>query len=295
MTPGAHMMIWSRLSGGCVRQRGGIVAEFPALPLWTDAYLADTQHLTNEEHGVYLRLLMFAWRTSDCSLPVDDRRLATMVGVTAKVWARLKPVVMSFWTLDGDVWRQKKLTSERVFVKAKRDAGRAGAEARWNGKPLSNNETDNANPYSKPHSKPYGKPMPPTPIPSKKEREPIGSPKKSGSRLQADWALPPDWLAWSTDQGLPELAGRLEGERFRDYWIGIPGPGGVKLDWQATWRNWVRKAIADQAKYAAARKPTHDEYRDEPTNGAEKIGPTGINLKYSGWQHKWVRAEEWKS
>lgn len=32
------------------------MAEFPALPLWTDAYIGDTAHLTNEEHGVYLRL-----------------------------------------------------------------------------------------------------------------------------------------------------------------------------------------------------------------------------------------------
>ncbi|MGR9087307.1 MAG: hypothetical protein ACU841_09570 [Gammaproteobacteria bacterium] len=28
--------------------------------------------------------------------------------------------------------------------------------------------------------------------------------------------------------------------RFRDYWIAQPGAKGRKLDWQATWRNWVR-------------------------------------------------------
>ena len=31
-------------------------------------------------------------------------------------------------------------------------------------------------------------------------------------------------------------------DEFKDYWIAIPGAKGVKLDWLATWRNWVRKA-----------------------------------------------------
>jgi hypothetical protein len=29
-------------------------------------------------------------------------------------------------------------------------------------------------------------------------------------------------------------------ERFHDFWIAIPGARGKKLDWFATWRNWVR-------------------------------------------------------
>jgi hypothetical protein len=31
-------------------------------------------------------------------------------------------------------------------------------------------------------------------------------------------------------------------DEFRDYWIAVPGAKGVKLDWIATWRNWVRRA-----------------------------------------------------
>jgi len=28
---------------------------------------------------------------------------------------------------------------------------------------------------------------------------------------------------------------------FSDYWISKPGQYGLKLDWMATWRNWLRK------------------------------------------------------
>ncbi len=80
------------------------MADFPALPLWTDAYIADTTHLTNEEHGVYLRLLMFAWRSPGCSLPDDDHRIAIMVGVTPKKWQSLRPVIEPMWLVREGKW-----------------------------------------------------------------------------------------------------------------------------------------------------------------------------------------------
>jgi hypothetical protein len=30
-------------------------------------------------------------------------------------------------------------------------------------------------------------------------------------------------------------------EQFYDYWKAQPGSKGIKLDWFATWRNWVRR------------------------------------------------------
>jgi len=34
----------------------------------------------------------------------------------------------------------------------------------------------------------------------------------------------------------------LELAKFRDYWRAVPGQKGTKLDWDATWRNWLRTA-----------------------------------------------------
>lgn len=73
------------------------------------------------------------------------------------------------------------------------------------------------------------------------------SPQSHGSRLPEDWTLPEEWRAWAETHG---LNGRVsvEAERFRDYWVGAPGQKGRKADWQATWRNWCRRAAETQPK-----------------------------------------------
>ena len=113
------------------------VAEFPALPLFTDAYLADTIHLTTEEHGAYLLLLMCAWRTRSCSLRDDDKLLARIAGVSSRKWARMRPCLEEFFTTDSGHWRQKKLTkvNETVAKKVARNRanGALGGKAKARG------------------------------------------------------------------------------------------------------------------------------------------------------------------
>lgn len=109
------------------------MAEFPALPLFTDAYLSDTRHLTTEEHGAYLLLLMEAWRRPDCSLPDDDKLLARLAGMPVARWQEVKPVVMEFWKRDGrrKIWTQKRLLKERVYVAEKSASQRDKIVKRW--------------------------------------------------------------------------------------------------------------------------------------------------------------------
>lgn len=110
------------------------MADFPALPLWTDSYLADTRHLSTVEHGAYLLLLMEAWRRPHCDLPDDDRILARLAGVSATDWEEMKPIIMAFWNCDGrrKTWTQKRLTSERDYVSNKRRSQKDKAAKRWN-------------------------------------------------------------------------------------------------------------------------------------------------------------------
>lgn len=73
-------------------------------------------------------------------------------------------------------------------------------------------------------------------------------PKKQvhGTRLDPNWTLSDDLRQWTRTtfpQTTPDrLAAELE--TFRDYWKSAPGQRGRKADWDATWRNWSRKAFA---------------------------------------------------
>lgn len=107
------------------------MADFPALPLWTDAYLADTRHLTTEQHGAYLLLLMEAWRRKDCALPNDDRLLARLVGVSAQKWCRMKPVLLEFWELSDGYLKQNRLKKERTYCEQRSQKQRERANTRW--------------------------------------------------------------------------------------------------------------------------------------------------------------------
>ena len=51
--------------------------------------------------------------------------------------------------------------------------------------------------------------------------------------------MPKEWEDWAK-QERPDLNLQSVGEQFRDYWSAKAGSGSTKLDWQATWRNWIR-------------------------------------------------------
>lgn len=116
------------------------MAEFPALPLWTDAYLADTMDLSAEEHGVYLLLLMAAWRSPDCALPDDDARLARMARLGTKRWQKMRLVMERFFLVDARGWTQKRLLEERDRVSKSRAQKKQAADAKWR----KNNDTGDA-------------------------------------------------------------------------------------------------------------------------------------------------------
>lgn len=63
---------------------------------------------------------------------------------------------------------------------------------------------------------------------------------KRGTRLPADWSPDPSLVDYAVAQGFTRSQVDRIGLDFRDYWTAKPGQGGIKLDWAATWRMWVR-------------------------------------------------------
>lgn len=60
---------------------------------------------------------------------------------------------------------------------------------------------------------------------------------KKGTRLADDWEPSKKNLDYIRDNR-PDLNPVIVAERFRNYWISQAGAKGIKLDWDATWRNW---------------------------------------------------------
>jgi hypothetical protein len=101
---------------------------------------------------------------------------------------------------------------------------------------------------------------PETETETKRETETEAKKSTRGSRLSADFVLPKEWADWAR-QERPDLDLRSVGEQFKDYWSAKAGSGSTKLDWQATWRNWVRnqKMVFKQADIARTTVPASSE------------------------------------
>jgi hypothetical protein len=57
------------------------------------------------------------------------------------------------------------------------------------------------------------------------------------------WELSDESGNWAVAQGLNRAEVLAEESKFLDYWTAKAGKDAARLDWDATWRNWVRKAI----------------------------------------------------
>jgi len=75
------------------------------------------------------------------------------------------------------------------------------------------------------------------------------TPANRGSRLPNDWVLPKTWgdEAMAICPTFSRDRIRSIAAEFRDYWVAVAGQKGCKLDWSATWRNWVRKEAKAEA------------------------------------------------
>ena len=65
--------------------------------------------------------------------------------------------------------------------------------------------------------------------------------RRQGTRLPDDFEVTPEMVSWFREHS-PHVDGKRETEKFCDYWRSKPGKDGCKLDWVATWRNWMRTA-----------------------------------------------------
>lgn len=88
--------------------------------------------------------------------------------------------------------------------------------------------------YQEPVKEPVNEPV-------SKGRGPTTGTISKGARISNDFTPSTTDLAWAAHE-YPALDLKAVTAEFIDYWLGVAGSKGVKLDWSATWRNSVRRA-----------------------------------------------------
>jgi len=105
------------------------------------------------------------------------------------------------------------------------------------------------------------------PLETERETETKKEKKALGKRLATDFSFPLEWEQFC-QQTRPELSPVKTFDQFKDYWVSQPK--GTKLDWFATWRNWVRNTNAPkQNPYDVVRLTV--PMKNEPDAALEKI------------------------
>lgn len=107
------------------------MAALPYMQLYIADYLADTMHLSTEEHGAYLLLMFNYWQTGR---PIPKNRLSKIARLSNDRWSAVEPSLKEFFSDTGIEWVQERIERDLEAVKnsisQKSAAGKASAQAR---------------------------------------------------------------------------------------------------------------------------------------------------------------------
>lgn len=107
------------------------MAALPYMQLYIADYLADTMHLSTEEHGAYLLLMFNYWQTGR---PIPKNRLSKIARLSNDRWNSVEPSLKEFFNDNGTEWVQERIERDLEAVKnsisQKSAAGKASAQAR---------------------------------------------------------------------------------------------------------------------------------------------------------------------
>jgi hypothetical protein len=104
-------------------------------------------------------------------------------------------------------------------------------------------------------------PLPESPSPDaqRPERAPErANGRTRGSRVPEPFPISADMRTWAAEK-CPHVT-NVDGatEEFVDYWRGVPGRAGVKLDWVGTWRNRLRELEARAGRGNGRQKASNE-------------------------------------
>jgi uncharacterized protein YdaU (DUF1376 family) len=229
------------------------MAALPYMPLYVADYLADTAHLTALENGAYLLLIMNYWQRGK-ALPSEPSQLARICRMSEKQFAKIIPQLENFFEVVGNTLVHHRVECELAKVRDKSakasNAGRASAQQKANGRSTDVQRTFNHTDTD-------------TDTEIRKKEPKVLSKEKRGSRVPDDFEpdLSCHGLADELSLSMEDVADATA--NFVDYWRSIPGAKGVKLDWQATFRNQLRHISKQKASSHGTKEKPSGQTREE--------------------------------
>jgi len=214
-------------------------------------YMSHTRHLSLFEDLAYRRLLDFYFLHEQ---PIKHRDVARQIGMREHEEDVLT-VLNEYFLSTPEGFVNPRADKEIKQYKEFSAAGKRGAAKRW-GTPADGEAISppNATPIATNNHKP---------ITNNQDK------KTLGKRLASDFTFPKEWEEFCIETR-PELHPTRTFDQFKDYWTSVAGQKGVKLDWFATWRNWVRSTNAPKQNPADIVRLTVPS-RNEPDAALEKI------------------------
>lgn len=104
------------------------------MPLYINDYLGDTTHLTTEQHGAYLLLLMHAWKSGG-RIPNDPGELQDLTKTTEEGWQSMERRILKFFRAEGAWLVHDRVVDEfqraATLTERKATGGAIGAKKRW--------------------------------------------------------------------------------------------------------------------------------------------------------------------
>ena len=123
--------------------------------LFTEDFIAGTQHLTNQEIGIYIRLLCWNWNKKCPGLPKDMNtilRIANCITDSEKI--SCEKIVNEFFVLINDHYQNERQLQEYLYItkriEASKENGKLGGRPK---KPSTNPPTSTPTPTNKSPSK----------------------------------------------------------------------------------------------------------------------------------------------
>ncbi len=171
--------------------------------------------------------------------PMTDIQAATACRVTPQAYrsliAELKAAGVPGETPEGMIFSRRMVRDEETR-NARAEGGKAGGEHGQKG-------AEHGRKGGRPKKETGVKKPPLNPPPSSSSSSSASTveaaQRSRGSRLPEGWTPNFELQTWAIKERA-DLDPTATLERFRDHWRAAPGSRGVKLDWDATFRNWVR-------------------------------------------------------